>query len=278
MGNPSTLAKLWTGRRPSNDGVAGDVPSWNPNAARPEASIFEALRDNAVQNLATVCAGSLAGCALLLAVVDRVPRREFLAYSFVWLAALFFVTGGSFFAVFGGGSGSGSGDNLHAVTIALIALCHFSFNLGPNTLTFVVPAEIFPTRYRATCHGIAAAAGKLGSVIVQATLPTWAIGGVRVNEFGSAGLGWVFVTYGFVMALGAVFAWGWIPNLQQQRSAEGSPSPPPSKGAKRLRLLPSKTLEVLGEGVARARADGEAVGMRARFAGLLPRRTRRDTS
>jgi PHS family inorganic phosphate transporter-like MFS transporter len=30
-----------------------------------------------------------------------------------------------------------------------------------------IPAEIFPTRYRCTCHGIAAAAGKLGSWIVQ---------------------------------------------------------------------------------------------------------------
>jgi PHS family inorganic phosphate transporter-like MFS transporter len=30
-----------------------------------------------------------------------------------------------------------------------------------------IPAEIFPTRYRCTCHGIAAAAGKLGSWLVQ---------------------------------------------------------------------------------------------------------------
>ncbi|KAK4031645.1 hypothetical protein C8A01DRAFT_41904, partial [Parachaetomium inaequale] len=52
MGNPSTLAKLWTY---SPDKVLGDVPSWNPNAARPGASIFDALRDNAVQNLITVC-------------------------------------------------------------------------------------------------------------------------------------------------------------------------------------------------------------------------------
>lgn len=30
-----------------------------------------------------------------------------------------------------------------------------------------IPAEIFPTRYRCTAHGIAAAAGKLGSWLVQ---------------------------------------------------------------------------------------------------------------
>jgi len=37
--------------------------------------------------------------------------------------------------------------------------------LGPNTTTFVVPAEVFHTRYRATLHGVSAAFGKLGAVI-----------------------------------------------------------------------------------------------------------------
>jgi len=32
---------------------------------------------------------------------------------------------------------------------------------------FQIPAEVFPTRYRCTCHGIAAAAGKLGSILAQ---------------------------------------------------------------------------------------------------------------
>jgi PHS family inorganic phosphate transporter-like MFS transporter len=35
----------------------------------------------------------------------------------------------------------------------------------PNTTTFVYPAEIFPVRVRTTCHGIAAAAGKIGAFI-----------------------------------------------------------------------------------------------------------------
>lgn len=30
-----------------------------------------------------------------------------------------------------------------------------------------MPAELFPTRFRCTCHGLAAASGKLGSVIAQ---------------------------------------------------------------------------------------------------------------
>lgn len=38
-------------------------------------------------------------------------------------------------------------------------------NFGPNTTTFVLPVEVYPTLVRATCHGISAAAGKVGAVI-----------------------------------------------------------------------------------------------------------------
>ena len=51
---------------------------------------------------------------------------------------------------------------------------------GPNTTTFVYPAEIFPVRVRTTCHGIAAAAGKIGAFIstyaLAALLPDIGLG------------------------------------------------------------------------------------------------------
>jgi PHS family inorganic phosphate transporter-like MFS transporter len=37
--------------------------------------------------------------------------------------------------------------------------------------TFVIPAEAFPTRARATCHGISAASGKAGAAIGSAVFP-----------------------------------------------------------------------------------------------------------
>ena len=130
--------------------------------------------------------------------------------------------------------------------------------VGPNTLTFIIPAEIFPTRYRCTCHGIAAAAGKLGSVVVQAILPAIRFNGVKVSDPNSDGLGWVFIIFGFVMALGALFAWTWIPSLQHNRDG-------------RSLKLPSKTLEELGAGLVKARASGEMIGMRDKLGGALGR-------
>ncbi|KAI3839822.1 hypothetical protein MKW98_010127 [Papaver atlanticum] len=49
--------------------------------------------------------------------------------------------------------------------IIMYALTFFFANFGPNSTTFVVPAEIFPARLRSTCHGISAAAGKAGAII-----------------------------------------------------------------------------------------------------------------
>jgi len=46
-------------------------------------------------------------------------------------------------------------------------MANFFQNFGPNTTTFIIPGECFPTRYRSTAHGICAASGKLGAIIAQ---------------------------------------------------------------------------------------------------------------
>ena len=54
--------------------------------------------------------------------------------------------------------------------IALFVITSFFQNFGPNTTTFIIPGEMFPTRYRSTCHGIAAACGKVGAIVSQFAL------------------------------------------------------------------------------------------------------------
>jgi nitrate/nitrite transporter NarK len=54
--------------------------------------------------------------------------------------------------------------------LLLFGATYFFAEFGPNTTTFVYPAEIFPVRVRTTSHGIAAAAGKLGSFAGTYTL------------------------------------------------------------------------------------------------------------
>ncbi|KAL0016741.1 hypothetical protein SO802_003810 [Lithocarpus litseifolius] len=49
--------------------------------------------------------------------------------------------------------------------LVLYGLTFFFANFGPNTTTFIVPAELFPARFRSTCHGISGAIGKVGAII-----------------------------------------------------------------------------------------------------------------
>lgn len=51
--------------------------------------------------------------------------------------------------------------------VFLYCLANFFQNFGPNTTTFIIPGEVFPTRYRSTGHGISAACGKFGAIIAQ---------------------------------------------------------------------------------------------------------------
>jgi MFS family permease len=55
--------------------------------------------------------------------------------------------------------------------VALYAINYFFTEFGPNTTTFVLPAEIFPIRVRTTSHGIAATVGKVGAAIGTFSFP-----------------------------------------------------------------------------------------------------------
>jgi hypothetical protein len=50
-------------------------------------------------------------------------------------------------------------------------LFNLMMNAGPNTTTYVLPSEIFPTHLRATAHGLASASGKIGATIGIFFLP-----------------------------------------------------------------------------------------------------------
>ena len=126
---------------------------------------------------------------------------------------------------------------------------------------FQIPAEIFPTKYRCTCHGISAAMGKLGSISVQLLLSR--------SEFTSnpAYLGNALGAFAGLMALGAFFAWAWLPDVQY--------GPVGPLRACTFPTLPSKTLEVLAKGRAHAVApegeggEGQILGFRQKTTALF---------
>ncbi|KAK8530682.1 hypothetical protein V6N13_030630 [Hibiscus sabdariffa] len=59
----------------------------------------------------------------------------------------------------------------------LYGLTFFFANFGPNSTTFVLPAELFPTRVRSTCHALSAASGKAGAMIGAFVVQTYTLDG-----------------------------------------------------------------------------------------------------
>ncbi|KAK4192645.1 putative inorganic phosphate transporter [Podospora australis] len=227
----------------------GGLPMWQTDATQPCNTIYETLIQQTKQYLLTVSLASIAGSACFIVFANRIPRRQWLTTSFLVLMVLFLVTGGVYYGV---AHTSGS-----PAIVVCVAICHFMFNFGANTLTFIIPAEIFPTCYRCTCHGISAAAGKLGSIM--AVLIVY---GINAGYKSTARHGLVFLLFATFMALGAVYSWAYLPDVQRKVYD-------PITGKKRLE---TKTLEELGEG---ALAEGQSFGVRQKWPELKRRVLRR---
>ncbi|EMC92830.1 hypothetical protein BAUCODRAFT_125794 [Baudoinia panamericana UAMH 10762] len=183
------------------------TPSWLANSAATDTawSIYKVLYQNITESLVTVAAWSLAGGILMVFLINKWERRVMLISSFVVLFFLLLATGILFRLK--------ARTNAEYGLVPLSMLIQLVFSLGPNTLTFVIPAEIFPTEYRCTCHGIAAACGKLGAIMVQVAYLTWGRG--FLSTVNSRQLGSPIVIFAILMLAGAVFAWAWLPNIQQ---------------------------------------------------------------
>ncbi|PPQ69014.1 hypothetical protein CVT24_000089 [Panaeolus cyanescens] len=130
-------------------------------AAKGPRFIFENLNNVCIGNLILSAAGLVPGYYATFLFIDSWGRKKIQLMGFIMLTILFVILGFGF-------------DKLNATASAtkafvfLYCLANFFQNFGPNTTTFVIPGEIFPTRYRSTAHGISAASGKLGAIVAQA--------------------------------------------------------------------------------------------------------------
>lgn len=123
-------------------------------------NVYQYLFNTAVGNMIIVLAGAVPGYWVSVATIDTLGRKPIQLGGFLILTVLFIVLGFGFNHI--GSNGK----------LAIYVLAQFFFNFGPNTTTFIVPGEVFPTRYRSTSHGISAAAGKIGSIIGQGAIST----------------------------------------------------------------------------------------------------------
>jgi PHS family inorganic phosphate transporter-like MFS transporter len=117
-------------------------------------TLFNTIVGNIIINLL----GSVPGYWITVFTVDRIGRKPIQLGGFIMLTILFVILGFGYNAILNYSS---------ALFLVLFTLAQLFFNFGPNSTTFIVPGEVFPTRYRSTGHGISAASGKFGAVVAQ---------------------------------------------------------------------------------------------------------------
>ncbi|KAI5460516.1 major facilitator superfamily domain-containing protein [Mariannaea sp. PMI_226] len=136
-----------------NNGTILEVIGYSTKDAH---NVYEYLYNTAVGNIIIVLAGAVPGYWVSVATIDTLGRKTIQLGGFIILT----IMGFAYNVISSGG------------LLAIYVLAQFFFNFGPNTTTFIVPGEVFPTRYRSTSHGISAASGKIGSIIGQGAIST----------------------------------------------------------------------------------------------------------
>ncbi|KAL1682892.1 major facilitator superfamily domain-containing protein [Schizophyllum commune] len=122
--------------------------------------IYDDMYNVSVGNLILSAAGLIPGYWVSFLFIDSWGRKPIQLMGFTMLTILFIIMGFGYDKLT-------ETDGAKKAFVFLYCLANFFQNFGPNTTTFVVPGEVFPTRYRSTAHGISAASGKLGAIIAQ---------------------------------------------------------------------------------------------------------------
>ncbi|KAJ0421296.1 major facilitator superfamily domain-containing protein [Aspergillus carlsbadensis] len=232
LSSPQFLAKTWDSLN-----LSGPAPPWMTDDTG-ATDIYTMFQDSSTHCLIILNTGSFIGGILLLLFIHKLDRVSLQKYGFLALAAHFIALGTMFITVHKEGP----------VAVALYILGQILFNFGPNATTYIIPAEIFPTRYRATCHGISAGAGKLGSILIQVFSAYYKFGtGPGDNQ--TIRHGWMLIVFSACMIIGAAVTHFWIPPVQRRER----------DGRGKLWGGKTETLETLGMG---------RQGWRSRFVGL----------
>jgi PHS family inorganic phosphate transporter-like MFS transporter len=132
--------------------------------------IYDNLNNVSVGNLILAIAGLIPGYWVAFLFIDSWGRKPIQLLGFCVLTCTFVCMGFAYDKLTSTSGGT-------KAFVFLYCLTNFFQNFGPNTTTFVIPGEVFPTRYRSTAHGISAASGKFGAIIAQ-------VGFARLRDIG----------------------------------------------------------------------------------------------
>ena len=115
----------------------------------------------AIGNIILAAAFEIPGYWIAWAAIDKVGRKTLQWVGFIVMGAVYLT-----FAI--------ALTPLKAdipLFIGIYGISYLFGNIGPNSTTFILPTELFPTQIRTTAHGISAGAGKTGAAVFTFLLP-----------------------------------------------------------------------------------------------------------
>ena len=167
-------------------------------AKKPTA--FETLWANTVGQIIITCLGSVPGYYLTVIFIEKMGRRTIQIMGFAVTTVLFAILAGAYHILL---------EKSMPAFIFLFTLAQLFQNFGANSTTFIIPGEVFPTKVRASAHGISAASGKAGAIL--ASFAFNALVDVGGPKGAHAFLPEVLGIFSGVMFLGLVVTVLWIP-------------------------------------------------------------------
>ncbi|EGN97769.1 hypothetical protein SERLA73DRAFT_182514 [Serpula lacrymans var. lacrymans S7.3] len=136
---------------------------------------WEKLFKIATGNIIITALGFVPGYYATVLTIEKLGRKVIQFQGFLMAALFLGILAGKFYEL------------SNAAFIVCFALLQFFFNFGANTTTYCYPAEVFPTRYRASAHGLSAACGKVGAIISALVFNT------LTASIGTPNVLWIFV-------------------------------------------------------------------------------------
>ncbi|KAJ7618425.1 putative PHO84-inorganic phosphate permease [Roridomyces roridus] len=118
---------------------------------------WEYLWQQGVANIIIAIGGFLPGYYFTLFTIEYLSRKKIQIMGLTMNAIIFAIMAGKYNTLKHHSSG----------LIACFIFLQFFFNFGANATTFVIPAEVYPTRVRGFGHGLSAACGKCGAIIAS---------------------------------------------------------------------------------------------------------------
>lgn len=137
---------------------------------------WEFLWQQGVANIIIAIGGFLPGYYFTMFLIEVMGRKTIQMMGLAMNAIIFAIMAGKYTALQHNPSG----------LIACFIFLQFFFNFGANATTFIIPAEVFPTRVRGLSHGLSAACGKCGAIIASLAVS------IMSTKVGAANVLWLF--------------------------------------------------------------------------------------